>query len=58
LSEARLQEALSWELRAATSLAGLWRDEDKTAAAHEKLSGVYIRFTEGFDTLDLRTART
>ena len=49
---------LSWELRAATSLAGLWRDENKTAAAHQMLSGEYDRFTEGLDTLDLGTART
>ena len=57
LAEARRQEALSWELRAATSLARLWRDEGKSAAAHALLSSVYDRFTEGFDTLDLRTAR-
>jgi len=57
LTEARRLEALSWELRIATSLARLWRDEGKSAAAHEVLSGVYGRFTEGFDTLDLRTAR-
>jgi predicted ATPase len=58
LAEARRQGALSWELRAATSTARLWRDEDRCAAAHELLSGVYHRFTEGFDTRDLRTART
>jgi predicted ATPase len=57
LAEARRQEALSWELRAATSLARLWREAGKTAEAHELLSGVYGRFTEGFDTIDLRTAR-
>jgi predicted ATPase len=57
LDSARQQGALSWELRTATSLAGLWRGEGKIAAARELLSGVYARFTEGFDTLDLRTAR-
>jgi predicted ATPase len=57
LDLARRQEALSWELRAATSLARLWRQEGKTAEAHELLSGVYRRFTEGFDTADLKTAR-
>jgi predicted ATPase/DNA-binding winged helix-turn-helix (wHTH) protein len=54
---AHRQEALSWELRAATNLARLWREAGKTAEAHELLSGVYGRFTEGFDTIDLRTAR-
>jgi predicted ATPase/DNA-binding winged helix-turn-helix (wHTH) protein len=53
----RRQGALSWELRAATSLAKLLRDEGKTAAACALLSEVYGRFSEGFDTLDLRTAR-
>lgn len=57
LDGARRQGALSWELRAATSLAKLWRDEGKAAAARELLTEVYGRFTEGFDTLDLRTAR-
>ncbi len=57
LEEARRQGALSWELRAATSLARLGRDEGRTAAARELLAGVYDRFTEGFDTLDLRAAR-
>jgi predicted ATPase len=56
LAEARRRQALSWELRAATSLARLWCDDGKKAAARELLSGVYDRFTEGFDTLDLRTA--
>ncbi len=55
---ARTQESLSWELRAATSMAKLWRDQGKSAAAHELLSGIYDRFTEGFETADLRAART
>jgi predicted ATPase/DNA-binding winged helix-turn-helix (wHTH) protein len=58
LNWARRQEALSWELRAATSLAKLWRQDGKTTEAAELLSSVYNRFTEGFDTADLRTARS
>jgi predicted ATPase len=57
LDWSRRQDALSWELRAATSLAKLWRQDGKTAEADELLSAVYNRFTEGFDTVDLRTAR-
>jgi predicted ATPase len=57
LDEARRQQALSWELRAATSLAKLWHDGGKTAEAKALLSAVYDRFTEGFETADLRTAR-
>ncbi len=58
LDYARRQRALSWELRAATSLAQLWQRGGKIAEATELLSSVYNRFTEGFDTADLRTART
>jgi predicted ATPase len=54
---ARHQEALSWELLAATSLARLWHHNAKTAEANELLSAVYNRFTEGFHTADLRNAR-
>ncbi len=57
LAEARRQGALSWELRAATSLAKLWRQNGKAVEAYALLSGVYGRFTEGFETADLRTAR-
>jgi predicted ATPase len=57
LDEARRQQALSWELRAATSLAKLWHDAGKTAEAKQLLSAVYDRFTEGFETADLRTAK-
>jgi predicted ATPase/DNA-binding winged helix-turn-helix (wHTH) protein len=56
LDWARRQGALSWELRAATSLARLWRQTGRTAEADELLSAVYARFTEGFDTIDLRSA--
>jgi predicted ATPase/DNA-binding winged helix-turn-helix (wHTH) protein len=52
------QGALSWELRAATSLAGLWRDQGRTKEAHELLAPIYDRFTEGFETADLRAAKS
>jgi predicted ATPase/DNA-binding winged helix-turn-helix (wHTH) protein len=54
---ARRQGALCWELRAATSLARLWRDQNRTKAAREILVPVYDRFTEGFETTDLKAAR-
>jgi len=57
LDLARQQGALSWELRAATSLARLWRDQDRRRQAHELLAPVYDRFTEGFASVDLRTAK-
>jgi predicted ATPase len=51
------QGALSWELRAATSLARLLRDHVRIADAKAVLQSVYDRFTEGFDTADLRVAK-
>jgi predicted ATPase len=57
LEWARRQEALSWELRAATSLAKLWHGRGETEEAHQLLSSVYNRFSEGFETADLKTAR-
>ena len=57
LDWARRQGALSWELRAATSLARLWRDQNRTKAAREILAPVYDRFTEGFETTDLKAAK-
>ena len=57
IERARSQEAKSWELRAATSLARLWRDQGKPAAAHALLAPVYGWFTEGFDTADLKEAK-
>lgn len=57
LDWARRQGALSWELRAATSLAKLWHRQEKTAEAHDQLAAVYNRFTEGFETADLKAAR-
>ena len=57
LSIAQEQEAKLWELRAATSLARLWCDQGKAAAARELLAPVYGWFTEGFDTADLKEAK-
>jgi predicted ATPase/DNA-binding winged helix-turn-helix (wHTH) protein len=54
---ARRQGALSWELRAATSLARLLRDQGRTADGAALLQPVYERFTEGFDTAGLMAAR-
>jgi predicted ATPase len=58
ISLAREQAAKSWELRATTSLARLWRDEGKRQQARDLLAAIYAWFTEGFDTLDLRKAKT
>ena len=57
LSTAREQGSRSFELRAATSLARLWRDQGKRAGAREMLAPVYNWFTEGFDTRDLQDAK-
>jgi predicted ATPase len=57
LAIAHQQQAKSWELRAATSLAALWRDQGKVQQARELLAPVYGWFTEGFDTLDLKEAK-
>jgi predicted ATPase len=57
LSIARQQQAKSWELRAAMSLARLWRDQGKVQQARELLAPVYGWFTEGFDTRDLKEAK-
>jgi class 3 adenylate cyclase/predicted ATPase len=57
LAVARRQQAKSWELRAATSLARLRRDQGKRADARELLAPVYEWFTEGFDTPDLKEAK-
>jgi predicted ATPase len=57
LAVARRQQAKSWELRAAMSMARLWRDQGKRNEARELLAPVYGRFTEGFDTLDLKEAK-
>ena len=57
LEVARQQQAKSWELRAAMSMARLWRDQGKVLQACELLAPVYDWFTEGFDTLDLKEAK-
>jgi predicted ATPase len=57
LAVARQQHAKSWELRAAMSLARLWRDQGKVQQARELLASVYGWFTEGFDTRDLKEAK-
>ena len=54
---AQAQQAKSWELRAATSLARLWRDQGRRAEARGLRAPVYGWFTEGFDTADLQDAR-
>jgi tetratricopeptide (TPR) repeat protein len=57
LAVARQQQAKSWELRAAMSMARLWRDQGKSQQARELLAPVYGWFAGGFDTLDLREAK-
>jgi predicted ATPase len=57
LDWARRQGTLSWELRAATSLARLLRDQCRSTDARAVLQPVYDRFTEGFPTADLKTAK-
>jgi predicted ATPase len=57
LESARRQQAKSWELRAAMSMARLWREQGKRDEARELLAPVYGWFTEGFDTLDLKEAK-
>jgi predicted ATPase len=57
LAVARKQQAKFLELRAAMSMARLWRDQGKPQQARELLAPVYGWFTEGFDTLDLKEAK-
>jgi predicted ATPase len=57
LEIARGQQAKAWELRAATSLARLWQQQDKRQDAYDLLDPVYKWFTEGSDTADLQEAR-
>ena len=54
---AQSQQAKSWELRAATSLARLWQSQGKLKEAHDLLAPAYEWFTEGFDTADLIDAK-
>ena len=58
LRTARSQQARSLELRAATDLARLWMNQGKRAEALDILGSTYGRFTEGFDTRDLKNANT
>jgi len=58
LAIARQQQAKSWELRVATSLACLWQAQGRCQAAYDLLAPVYGWFTEGFDTVDLQEAKT
>jgi predicted ATPase len=55
---AQHQNAKSFELRAATSLAKLWQQHGKRQEAYDLLAPVYHWFTEGFDTADLKDAKT
>jgi class 3 adenylate cyclase len=57
VSTAQRQSAKLWELRAAASLARLWRDQGKRTEARDLLAPVYGWFTEGFDTRDLKEAK-
>ncbi len=57
LAVARQQQAKSWELRAAMSMARLWRDQGKGDEARDLLAPVFGWFTEGLDTLDLKEAK-
>jgi predicted ATPase len=57
LAVAQRQNAKFWELRAATSMARLWRDQGKREEARGLLAPVYGWFTEGFDTRDLKEAK-
>jgi predicted ATPase len=57
LDIARHQQAKSWELRAAMSLARLWPQQAKRAEAYDLLTPIYRWFTEGFNTADLQEAK-
>jgi class 3 adenylate cyclase/predicted ATPase len=58
ISIARQQQAKSWELRASISLTRLWRDQGQREQAREGLSPIFRWFTEGFQTHDLKEAKT
>jgi hypothetical protein len=52
------QQSKALELRTATSLSRLWQQQEKQEEAHQLLAEVYGWFTEGFDTVDLKEAKT
>jgi predicted ATPase len=54
---AQIHRSKVWELRAAESMARLWRDQGKRDEAHALLAPVYGWFTEGFETRDLKEAK-
>jgi predicted ATPase len=58
LDISRQQEAKSLELRAATSLARLWAEQGRRAQAQDLVAPIYDWFTEGFETQDLKDAKT
>jgi predicted ATPase len=58
LAVAREQGTRGYELRAATSLARLWRDRNRRVEAHNLLAPIYGCFTEGFEMLDLKEAKS
>ena len=58
LGSAHQHEAKSWELRAAASLARLWHDQGRRGEARDLLAPVYVWFTEGFDTPDLKQTKS
>jgi len=58
LSIAQAQSAKGWELRTATSLARLWKSQGREQDGYNLLAPIYNWFTEGFDTADLKEAKT
>ena len=57
IDAAKAGNATSLELRAAMGLARMWRENGRSSEARSLLAGVYDRFTEGFDTPDLKDAK-
>src|SRR5262249_10439625 len=57
LACSRRLQTIAWNLRSAISLAKLRRDERRNAEAQEILAPVYARFTEGFDTADVKQGK-
>ena len=58
IETARRQSAKSLELRAAISMSQLWKRQDKKDGGHQMLTKIYGSFTEGFETADLREAKS